>query len=338
IAVEVLEHLLAAVVGLHASAVEDERSVQAMPAAERDAAIGAVVVRVDGLIGLRGALVVRGRVVGGSLLVAWIRLAVRRVDTDSYQLLSRGVHADVRAKQPALGARDEPDRARRGEQIRPQAEAQHRAETQARKEDAAFGRNRQPVNGRPVNEREEDERVVGAVLPLEMLDQARHGRSEPANPFHLLGAGSRRVEDAIGELAEGVDIARLVHREASHEHAADAIRAFPVIVLPRPRIAGSGRQHFDVVAQAELLGEQAARMFGAGRDFAAVAWRDERELHAGTPMTGPDGSSSSTCAAGRSERCRRASQPGSFSMRWGGGLDESEANMSRYFRSMTGQL
>src|SRR5258705_22899 len=284
IAVEVLEHLLAAVVGLHASAVEHERSVQAMPAAEGDAAIGAVVVRVDGLVGLRGALVVRGRFVGGVLLVAWIRMAVRRVDADPAKLVSRGVQAEVRAEQRALVARDESDRAGRGEQIRPQAEAQDRTETQARKEDAAFGRDRQPVNRRPVNEREEDDRVVRAVLPLEVFDQARHGWSEPANPFHLLGARPRRVEDAIGELAERVGVARLVHREAAHEHAADAVRAFPVLVLPRPRIAGGGRQHFDVVAHAELLVEQAARVLGARRHFAALPLRDEGELHAGSPM------------------------------------------------------
>ena len=43
-------------------------------------------------------------------------------------------------------------------------------------------------------------------------------------------------------------------------------------------------------------------------------------------------------AAGRSVRCRRDSQPGRRSMRRAGGLDESCANMSRYFRSITGQL
>ena len=199
------------------------------------------------------------------------------------------------------------------------------------------------MDGRPVHEREEYERVVGAVLPLEMLDQSRRRWPEAAHPLQFLGAGARRAKNAVGELPETVLVVWLVDGEAPHEHAADAIRPLAVFVLPRPRIASRGRQHVDVVAQAQLLGNQAARVLGACRDFAAIPWRDERELHAIAPRacastTGPDGSSSSTCAAGRRECRRRASQPGSVSMACAGGLDESHANMSRYFRSITGQL
>ena len=305
-----------------------------MPAAEGDAAIGAVVLEVHRVVGPHRRLVVCRGLVGGILLMPRVRLPVRGIDAHANQLLAERRHAEITAQQLAFGAGDQSDGARRRGHVAPQREAKDGTEAQAGKQNAALRRHRHPVYRRPVNEREEDERVIRMVLPLEMLDESRRGRPEAAHPFHLLGPRTRRRENAIRMLPERVDVVRLVHREAPHQHAADAVRALAVLVLPGAPVARRGRQHLDVVLQAQLLGDQTARVLGAARDLAAVARRDERELHAAAP----DGSSSSTCAAGRSDRCRRASQPGSFSMRCGGGFDESCANMSRYFRSITGQL
>src|SRR5207237_7258384 len=127
-------------------------------------------------------------------------------------------------------------------------------------------------------------------------------------------------KNTFRELPEAIGVVRLVDGEPPHEHAADAIGPLAVVVLPRSSIPRGGGQHFDVVAKAQLSRQQAARMFGARRDLAAEPRGDERKLHTMTPRawlstTGPDGNSSRTSAAGLSERCRRASQPGSFSMR-----------------------
>src|SRR6266542_2485203 len=131
------------------------------------------------------------------------------------------------------------------------------------------------------------------MLPLEMLDKPGSRRPEAADPVHFFGAGARRRKNAIGELPQRGGVVWLVDGEASHQHAADSIGAFAVFVFPRLSIARGGRQHFDVVAQAQLLGEQPAGMLGASCDLAAVSRRDESKLHAiapgccGADLSGP---------------------------------------------------
>src|SRR5262245_28592670 len=181
------------------------------------------------------------------------------------------------------------------------------------------------------------------MLSFQMFDEARHRRTKAPDPVQFLGAGARRSEDPVGELPEPGCVVRLIHGEASYEHAADAIRPFDVGVFPGAPIAGRGRQHFDVVSHAQLLGKEAARMLRTRREFRAVAGRNERKLHAIAPLaasmaTGPDGRASSTWAAGLRDFRRRMSQPGSLSIRRGAGFEVSLANISRYFRSITGQL
>src|SRR5262245_49380338 len=146
---------------------------------------------------------------------------------------------------------------------------------------------------------------------------------------------------------------RLVDCESTHQHATDAVRSLHVLVLPRSLVTSGGGQHFDIVTEAQLFGEQAARVLRARGDLAPVSRGDQRELHAiapwlfgadlsgrrsSTSTTGPVGNSSSTCAAGRSDRSRRATHPGIRSIRCVAAVDDSKANMSRYFRSITDQL
>src|SRR5262245_56276420 len=153
------------------------------------------------------------------------------------------------------------------------------------------------------------------LLALEVLDQSGCRRSKAAHPFHLFGPRSRCVENAIRELAKRVRLMRLIDREAPYQYAADAIRSFHVLVLPCSFVTRGGRQYLDVVAKTQLLGEKAAGVLGATGDLTAVTRCDEGELHAVAPRTcdadlpdprwsasttGPDGNSSSTCAAGRS--------------------------------------
>src|SRR5262245_12002033 len=145
----------------------------------------------------------------------------------------------------------------------------------------------------------------------------------------------------------------LIHRKTPYQYAADTVRSFRVLVLPRSLVTRGGRQDLDVVAETQLLGEQPAGVLRAAGDLTTVARCHERKLHAIAPClcgadrpfprpsastTGPDGNSSSTWAAGRSDRSLRANHPGIRSMRCVGGLDDRNANMSRYFLSITGQL
>ena len=57
-------------------------------------------------------------------------------------------------------------------------------------------------------------------------------------------------------------IVRLTDGEPPHQHAADAIGALGVFVLPGQRIARGRGQHVHVVALADLLGEQPAACSG----------------------------------------------------------------------------
>ena len=169
---------------------------------ERNAAIRSFVILFGTCFGLLGRLVVNDRFVGRVLLVPRIGLAMRGIDADADQFFSRDVDTQKRPEQLSLGARHEANRTRRRDDIGPERESQHRTQAQAWKQDATFGRDGQSVDGRPVNQREEHERVVGPMLPLEMLDQPWRRRPEPADPVHFFGAGARRRKNAIGELPE----------------------------------------------------------------------------------------------------------------------------------------
>jgi hypothetical protein len=109
------------------------------------------------------------------------------------------------------------------------------------------------------------------------------------------------------------------------------------------------------VARADLFGQQTAGVLGSGGNIPAVPRCDERELHAVLSCgrdchtsvrdaveerwrTGPVGSAFTRSAEPGTVRERRASQPGNGSIVWRGGSAASRSNMSRYFRSTTGQL
>ena len=67
--------------------------------------------------------------------------------------------------------------------------------------------------------------------------------------------------------------------EASNQHAPDAIGSFRVLVLPRTVIACTRRQDVHVVALADMLGDQPARVLDTRADIRTVAWSDEGEFH-----------------------------------------------------------
>ena len=68
-------------------------------------------------------------------------------------------------------------------------------------------------------------------------------------------------------------------------HAANPVVSFRILVLPGDVIARARRQHLDVVALHEVLGEQPARILGPTENLGPVALDDERELQWGqTPF------------------------------------------------------
>src|SRR5262245_17744191 len=122
------------------------------------------------------------------------------------------------------------------------------------------------------------------MLTFQMIDQPGSRRPEPPYPLHLLAARTRNAGDSIREEPESMCVVRLIHQEPAEHYATDPVGAFSVVVLPRRRLAGGGRQHVDIVAFAQLLGEQPAGMLGPRRDLHSVARRDERKLQDATPL------------------------------------------------------
>ena len=91
-------------------------------------------------------------------------------------------------QKPAFGGRHQPDRSCRPDHVAPQREAQNRTEPEAGKQDTVLGRDGDSMDSGPVNQREKNERVIRALLALEVFDHSRCRRPELADPFHFLGS------------------------------------------------------------------------------------------------------------------------------------------------------
>ena len=122
---------------------------------------------------------------------------------------------------------------------------------------------------------EENQDVVLLLLLPEVLDQAGTPRSLLFEPLHLVGVRVRIVVNPVGVLVERVDVARPCVREAADCHAAHAVGAFRIVVLPRHVVLRAGRQDVDVVRGGQTLGEQPAEMLGAAQHLGSVSLDDE---------------------------------------------------------------
>ena len=149
-----------------------------------------------------------------------------------------------------------------------------------RHEDAARRIDLQAEHGRRVEVGEEDQRVVLAVIAVEVFDQRRTPRSLLLEPRHLVVARVRIVEDPVGILVERGDVARVRVLESPHRDAADAVVPLGILVLPRNVVARARRQHLDVVLGGEPLGDQPAVILRPAENLGAVALNDEGNLHA----------------------------------------------------------
>ena len=183
-------------------------------------------------------------------------------------MLRVGAHVAAR-RAGARHAEKKPSAAGARQHLCPQPEAQRRLQLQVRKQHAALGRDRaRRAPSSDARARRRPARRSERCWRLRKSISAGRPRAERAAPSRARRRASRGAgEQPIGELPERAGVARLADGEAADEHAADAIRALGVLVLPGPRIAGAGRQHVDVVPLADLLGEQAAGVLGARRRY-----------------------------------------------------------------------
>src|ERR671913_2601462 len=117
------------------------------------------------------------------------------------------------------------------------------------------------------------------MVAVQVLEQCRGPGPLLLQPRHLVLARVRVVENPLRILVEAGDVARARVLEAPHRHAADAIVALWILVLPSHIVTRAGGQHFDVVLGGEPLGNQPAMILGAAEDFGAVPLDDERNLH-----------------------------------------------------------
>ena len=251
-----------------------------MAAAEGDAPAGQVLGRLR-LVGA-GAFFVFLNVVGRILLMARICLLRRRVDADPDDFVGAVKDTNETARQAAFGGGSVADCPRGAHHLAPQAEPKHWFNLQVRKQDGSLRRCGHSLDGRRVIEREKHDGVVIAIVTLEEVDQAGRRGPQPADPFLFVRQAVRLGDQPGRELLERVGVVRLVDREPPDQHAANTVGPFRRFVLPRHRLARARRQHLDIVALADLLGEQAARVLRAAGDVAAVTRRDKGELHAGT--------------------------------------------------------
>src|SRR5918998_1378570 len=142
-------------------------------------------------------------------------------------------------------------------------------------------------------------------MASEILEQRRTPGALHLEPLQLLVAAVLVGEDPVRVLVEGLNIAHLRVGKAPHGDAANAIRALRIFVLPVDVVAGAGRQHLDVMATGEALGDQAAVILGSPEDLGAVPLHDECNLHDGTPVSSNVASSCRMRASPNSATRRR---------------------------------
>ena len=144
---------------------------------------------------------------------------------------------------------------------------------------AAAGIDLQSQHRRGVQIVIEDERVVLLMMPLEVIDQPWRPGPLPLQPLHFVGGAVRVRKNPVGIPAEVGDVSRLRVREPANGHAADAIRAFGVVVLPADIVSRARGQYIDCVALREAFRRQTARVFRSAENLCPVSLNDERDPH-----------------------------------------------------------
>ena len=158
-------------------------------------------------------------------------------------------------------------------------EMDRRLVVRGRGEDTALGGNVEAEHRRRVEVREENDRVVRVRVRPKVIDQRGAPRALLLQPRQLIIARMRVVEDPLGVLVEGIDIAGARVRKAPHCDAVDLLGAFRIIVRPRDVFASAGGQHLHVVLAGHPLGDQTAVIFGPAEYLLAVSLDDEGNSH-----------------------------------------------------------
>ena len=317
VAAEVLDQLLAAASRTDPGAAEGERSEQALAPPEAGAAPAAVPERARRL-----------RVVV-ELVFRRVRLRRvqigRQVDAAPDHVLDLCPVREAAAQNAALDRVRVGDGGRPGEHFLAEIESERRMLGHRRHQDAPPRGGAQAQDGRRVEAREEDQRVIAPVLLLQVLDERRTPRPMLPQPGFFVLRRVRRAEHPLRGRAERRGVAGLRVGEAPHGHAADAVGARGVGVGPRRVVARARGQHLHRVGRRQALGDQPAVELRPAGDLGAVARGYAGKSHGSYALpagarrfpsgsTGPRPARSSTALAGGHWRRRRPSQPGSGSM------------------------
>src|SRR5262245_40349848 len=193
-----------------------------MPAAEGDAARR----QVRRLLSLRrfgAGVFLRSEGIRRVLLMPRVRELRRWIDTDADDLSGMNLGAHVLPRQAALRLGKEADRPHGFEHLLPQRKTERGAQLQVGKQDGPFGCEPGALHGRRMLEREEDQRVIDALLALQVIDQPGGHGAQATYPFELVGTRARRSGYTGRELRKRVAVVRLTDGKAPDEHAAHPI-------------------------------------------------------------------------------------------------------------------
>ena len=233
-----------------------------------------------------------------------VGLLLREVHADTHDFLEQRTLWKLQLDEALLAFGQVAQRGRLAEDILEDLQANRRLVVRGRHEDAARGRDLEAEHRGRVEVGEEDEDVVLLVLAAQVLDEAGAPRPLLLQPLHLVGAGVWVPVDPLRVGVERADVARGRVREPPHRHAADAVGALGVFVLPCDVVARAGREHVHVVVAGEALGDETAEMLGPAEDFRAVPLDDEGDSH------------DSVCSRAASSRMTRASPKSASRRRW----------------------
>ena len=88
----------------------------------------------------------------------------------------------------------------------------------------------------------------------------------------------RVVEDPLGIAIERVNVSSQRVREPPDRDAADPVRSFRILVLPRDVVLRTRRQHLDVMPGRQPFGYQPAVILRPPKNLSSVPLDDERDL------------------------------------------------------------
>src|SRR5438105_3051462 len=185
----------------------------------------------------------------------------------------------MRGQKPALDFGVVCNGSRRAEHFLVDVEPDCRLIVRRWDQDCLLRRHSHAEHRRRIQVREENQNVVLILMALQVLQERRAPGSLLTQPFNLIFAGMRGVEDPFRVAVERIDVARPAVGEAANGHTADAIGSLRVFVLPADVILRAGREDVDLVLRREAFGDETAVVLRSAQNLGAVALDDKSYAH-----------------------------------------------------------